>query len=222
MLGIFICYRRSDTAAYAGRLHDRLAAQFGPAAVFLDTGDIEPGSEFMRVIEARISSCSAFLAVIGEMWLSGAKGSRRLEQADDLVRREIEIAIQHCVPIIPVVVGDAAMPDRRELPESIQSLADRSALHVTHDLFDESLAKLINTISPKKPSLQSTWLPALTTTVLAFLGTFGTVLFFNSSSITNSAPIGPMETVVISVFWLIVSVSARWLVLKMSKRPQPK
>ena len=44
MKGIFISYRREDTAGYAGRLYDRLAAHFGPDRVFMDVEGIEPES----------------------------------------------------------------------------------------------------------------------------------------------------------------------------------
>jgi hypothetical protein len=223
MPAIFISYRRSDTAAYAGRLHDRLAAHFGSSAVFLDTDDITPGAEFVRVIEARIATCSAFLTVIGEGWLSDADGRRRLEKYDDPVRREIESAIQHRVPIIPIVVGSAAMPESRELPESIRCLAERSALRVTHEMFDESVEKLIKTLSPRGYSSLSAPRPVvLRTTLPALFGTAATVLFFNSSSITQSVPIGPAETVVIFVCWLFVSGTTGWVVRKMLKGSRPE
>jgi len=34
--GIFICYRRAETAANAGRLYDRLSERFGEDRVFMD------------------------------------------------------------------------------------------------------------------------------------------------------------------------------------------
>jgi hypothetical protein len=44
---ISICYRRSDTAAHAGRLYDALCADFGKDTVFLDIGGVEPGDDFV-------------------------------------------------------------------------------------------------------------------------------------------------------------------------------
>ena len=41
MDGIFISYRRDDASGYAGRLYDRLVAQFGAHRVFMDVEGIE-------------------------------------------------------------------------------------------------------------------------------------------------------------------------------------
>ena len=43
MARVFLSYRRDDTAAYAGRLYDRLVAHFGANQVFIDIDQIEPG-----------------------------------------------------------------------------------------------------------------------------------------------------------------------------------
>ena len=44
MAGVFISYRRSDTAGHAGRMFDRLAAHFGVKHVFMDVDGM--GSTF--------------------------------------------------------------------------------------------------------------------------------------------------------------------------------
>jgi len=48
---IFISYRRDDTAPYAGRIYDRLTAHFGAGQVFMDIDHIEPGEDFVEVIQ---------------------------------------------------------------------------------------------------------------------------------------------------------------------------
>jgi hypothetical protein len=124
MPGIFISYRRNDAAGFAGRIYDRLVAHFGSSAVFIDVTGIAPGSDFMKVIENCIRTCSAVVAVIGESWCCNTEGLRRLENPDDSVRREIETALHYQVPVIPVLVGTAAvMPQPEELPESIRSFS---------------------------------------------------------------------------------------------------
>src|SRR5438045_3966637 len=67
---IFISYRREDSIAYAGRLHDRLSAHFGAEFVFMDIDTIEPGADFVEVLEQTVASCDALLAVIGKQWLT--------------------------------------------------------------------------------------------------------------------------------------------------------
>src|SRR5262249_6875994 len=56
MAGIFITYRREDSAAYAGRLHDQLVARFGRDRVFMDIDAIEPGDDYTQVIAKRVGS----------------------------------------------------------------------------------------------------------------------------------------------------------------------
>jgi hypothetical protein len=55
---ILISYRREDTAAYAGRLADRLKAHFGRDKVFVDVDTIQPGEDFLEVIDQSLRSSS--------------------------------------------------------------------------------------------------------------------------------------------------------------------
>ena len=48
---IFISYRRSDSAPWAGRIYDRLAVHFGKDAVFMDVDTIEAGVDFVEVLQ---------------------------------------------------------------------------------------------------------------------------------------------------------------------------
>ena len=57
MAGIFIGYRRDDSAGHARALFDRLRAHFGAELVFMDVTDIEPGMDFTDVLDKAIGSC---------------------------------------------------------------------------------------------------------------------------------------------------------------------
>lgn len=46
--GIFISYRRQESAGYAGRLYDRLTSLFGEGQVFMDVDTIELGATSPR------------------------------------------------------------------------------------------------------------------------------------------------------------------------------
>ena len=82
---IFINYRREDTAAYAGRLYDRLAAHFGKEGVFIDIDQIEPGEDFVEAINRKIDACNIAVVLIGPNWLSvrDTSGTRRLDDSED-------------------------------------------------------------------------------------------------------------------------------------------
>jgi hypothetical protein len=87
MTRIFVSYRRADTTEYAKRLYDRLSADFGSDAVFIDVTTIAPGAKFAVVIEDAVSKCDVLLAVIGPTWLTATDASgRRLGHPEDFVR----------------------------------------------------------------------------------------------------------------------------------------
>jgi hypothetical protein len=47
---IFICYRRDDSQAAAGRLFDRLSIRSGGQNIFMDIDRIAPGENFVESI----------------------------------------------------------------------------------------------------------------------------------------------------------------------------
>jgi hypothetical protein len=67
--GIFISYRRDDSEGQAGRLYDDLLRVFGAKSIFMDVADIEPGMDFRKAIDKKVSSCGILLSVIGPRWL---------------------------------------------------------------------------------------------------------------------------------------------------------
>src|SRR6185503_17696674 len=88
--GIFVSYRRDDSSGHAGRLSDKLVNHFGEDQIFIDIDTIQPGEDFVQVIENAVSSCEILIAVIGQRWLSSTDGvSRRLDNPNDFVRLEI-------------------------------------------------------------------------------------------------------------------------------------
>jgi hypothetical protein len=151
-LSIFICYRRSDSEAYADRLSWELMRRFGKQRIFMDIDTIRPGEDFLEVIEKAISSCDVLLAVIGRQWLSVGDGrSRRLDSAEDPVRLEIESALRRGIRIIPVLVQGAAMPRPEELPGSLSKLARRQASELSRRNWDEDIRRLIGDIEMTPP-----------------------------------------------------------------------
>src|SRR5207244_8285916 len=86
---IFICDRREDTGGHAGRLYDRLNQRF-PDQVFRDLDRIPLLKEWNTVVDESLRSCEVALVLIGQRWLGVSQnGTRRLDEADDPVRREI-------------------------------------------------------------------------------------------------------------------------------------
>jgi len=146
--GIFISYRREDSAPYAGRLYDRLCAHFGGARVFMDVDDIPPGADFLAHIEATVASCDAMLAVIGKSWLTArnADGQLRLSDPSDYVGLEISQALQRNILVIPTLVNGATMPQAKDLPRELRELAQRNAITLDDRDFQRDTAPLIQTL----------------------------------------------------------------------------
>jgi hypothetical protein len=136
MAGVFICYRHDDTGELSKRLYYDLRGYFGEGNVFQDHSDLAaalakaklayaPKIELTAMIEEEIAKSDVMLVIIGPRWLkvTGASGARRIDEPDDVLRHEIEMARRYGVQIIPVLVEHAPMPRQVELPVSIAFLS---------------------------------------------------------------------------------------------------
>src|SRR5271166_2404351 len=133
MSGIYLSYRRMESAAYAGRLYDHLIRHFGRGSVFMDIGGIARGQEFPRAIESALNACEVVLVVIGNGWGSCTRqdGRRRLDDPNDWVRLEVAAALHRNVLVVPVLVEGARLPDPACLPEELRPLCQRHACELS-------------------------------------------------------------------------------------------
>lgn len=145
MPGVFLSYRREDSAGYAGRLFDIVSAHFGRESTFMDLDTIEGGDDFTSVIDQKIDVSDVLIAVIGNHWLTvkGEDGNRRLDNPQDFVRIEIARALERGIRVIPVLVGGAAVPAPADLPEALRPLCERQALEIRDAHFHPDAQVLI-------------------------------------------------------------------------------
>jgi hypothetical protein len=145
---IAISYRRADTEVMAGRIRDRLAARYGEDAVFMDIDDIPFGKDFRVHISEAIVQSDVLLVIVGQRWLGTRRGgTRRIDNEADFVRLEVEAAMNNDVPIVPVLVGSARMPQPAQLPESLQNFSFLNAAPVdTGRDFHQHIERLIRGI----------------------------------------------------------------------------
>jgi len=123
---VYISYRSEDSAAAAGRIHDRLNTAFGVRNVFKDAD---------ATLEM-INEVDVLLAVIGPGWTTAQNldGSHRLSDPNDRVRAEITAALDNPnVMVIPVLVNRAQMPTTAQLPAELHELAYRNSTTVRND-----------------------------------------------------------------------------------------
>jgi hypothetical protein len=159
--GIFISYRREDSAPWAGRLYERLAHEFPRQQLMMDVDTIEPGLDFVKVLDTHISTCDVLLAIIGPGWTEAknSRGVRRLDDPNDFVRIELGSALKRDIRVIPILVDGASMPQSGDLPEPLKALASRNAVQVSHVRFGsdtqglvEVLQRVVRPVTPKRPA----------------------------------------------------------------------
>jgi uncharacterized protein len=148
--GIFISYRRSDAAGWAGRLSDSLKTHLHGVNIFRDIEDIPPGVEFDSYITEAVGSCRVLIALIGPQWLTvvGADGRRKLEDPADFTRTEISAALKRNVRVIPALVGGATIPTADQLPEELKPLIRRQAYELTDGRWADDCRKLADVLKP--------------------------------------------------------------------------
>jgi serine/threonine protein kinase len=146
---IFISYRRSDSADITGRIYDRLVERFGRDLIFRDLDSIPLGTNFRRYLQNVVSKCVVELVVIGRTWanISDDSGQRRLDNPDDFVRVEVEAALGSDIPVIPLLVQDAVMPRKDQLPSSLHELVYCHGMPIRSDPdFHNDMDRLIKSL----------------------------------------------------------------------------
>jgi len=131
---IFVSYRRDDSAHVVGRMTGVLGERLGRDSLFKDVDCIDYGKNFRLEVEKALKTCKVLLAVIGKNWAGiGPDGKTRLDEDDDLVRTEIETALNRGIKVIPVLVMGASIPTKQSLPASLRGLADINAIPIRED-----------------------------------------------------------------------------------------
>jgi hypothetical protein len=158
-ISIFISYRRDDDAARAMMLDRIISGTFNEPArpprvrIYRDTAE-RLGVQWPEEVRDRCSSADMVLVVIGPKWLEAKDqyARRRIDQADDWVRQEIELARDRTV--IPIAFGGADIPPAKALPETISYLASRQGVRVRDERADMDLQPVLLAIEQRIPSAE--------------------------------------------------------------------
>lgn len=76
-----------------------------------------------RSLLTRVRRSAVLLVVVGDQWLDGEIGQRPIDRSDDWVRLEILEALDHGVPVVPVLFGNGKVL-RERLPDKLARLSD--------------------------------------------------------------------------------------------------
>jgi formylglycine-generating enzyme required for sulfatase activity len=155
MTKVFISYRRDDSKYQALRIYEALIKVLPKDQVFMDIGTIKPGVDFVEMLEGWVDKCELLLALIGAGWVDAADprtGKRRLDDENDFVRIEVREALKRGIPVVPVILEGARMPEASELPADLSKLIRRQAEFVEFRTFDTDVARLIDRLGITDPS----------------------------------------------------------------------
>ena len=119
----------------------------------MDLDSIEPGEDFEAAIERTLAGCEGVVALIGKRWLElkDSKGRQRLSNEDDYVRRELAIALANGIRVVPILLDEAQMPSREELPDDMKLLPTRNAVKTEASRFIDDTNRLMTSFE-KAPS----------------------------------------------------------------------
>jgi hypothetical protein len=146
-LRVFVSYRRDDVPDATDRLTEALRQNFGRDRVFIDIDSIAVGVDYAEIIADWVGRCDVLLAVIGRNWL-GASDSphpRRINEPDDWVRLEIEVALRRDIPVVPVLIN-VDMPAAADVPETLLPLRRRNAKALSRNHWNLDVEELIDAI----------------------------------------------------------------------------
>ncbi len=87
----------------------------------MDVTSNKPGQDFRRQIGKALRHCDVMIAVVGRKWVGESRRERpKIFDEHDFIRIEIETALQSEIPLLPVLVDSASMPEPNDLPEAIR------------------------------------------------------------------------------------------------------
>jgi hypothetical protein len=153
----FVSFRGGD-AEEAAMLIDRcLCRLFGTDRVFRSGRPGRRGALFPPTLAAEAADCAVMVVVIGGRWLAWHAGTRRIDDPEDWVRREIEVALDNDRPVVPVLTGDRRpLGPGDHLPPSLSGLLGLP--HLRFRAAEPDLARVIDEvrhISTTPPGRQS-------------------------------------------------------------------
>ena len=201
--GIFICYRRDDTAGWAGRLRADLQSVLKHVTIFQDIDTIPPGVKFDDYIAGAVGACDVLVAMIGPQWLAtNPSGTKRLDEPDDFIRLEIATCLQRDIRVIPVLVGGAKLPHPEQLPDDIRALARRHAYELSDTRWASDVKTLVASLRPlvrTQPVVRRTTVLAAAAALTSLvIGGYSLQRWFGSARNSPGAVTTPLSTSAVS------------------------
>lgn len=136
MSDIIISYREDHHLGL--QLYEFFCDRFGTDTVRYGVGSIDGNrTDFWTIVR----DADGLVMLITPDWLTGVQNPGNPNRA------AAEIALEHDVPVIPVLLDGVAMPSAKELPESLMALADEIPYVLSDANFREEAADLANRVA---------------------------------------------------------------------------
>lgn len=141
----FVSYRRGDAEIAAALVADKIDSLKGPRTAFLAPRSLTLGVDFYEAIHDALHRSAVFLAVIGPTWVTALDERRltRLESPFDVVRTEVQAALDRGIPVVPVMVEGAALPRPDQLPETMASLGRLQGMFLRTETLTADVYRLV-------------------------------------------------------------------------------
>jgi tetratricopeptide (TPR) repeat protein len=158
---IFINYRTADATFGAAATYELLAERLGKSRIFLDNQSIAPGGDYPRLLRAALESARVLLVLIGPNWMRAAPAGTTLliERDRDWVRYEIRRSLERGVPIVPVLLDGAVLPDPARLPADVRRLVYHQTMQIRHEHLADDVVQLADRVMDLIPAVRSSGHP---------------------------------------------------------------
>ena len=165
MYSVFVSYRRSDVPEVAKEVADACIARLGANKVFFDSSVLRPGDRWTSELTSASEECDVMLVIIGPNWLgeppkklkNKLMKKNRLWDNNDYVYDEIHNTLFRLETnsnlIIPVLVGDARLPDEKELPDMVRSFLSNQSFQISLNNKATDIKSLVDYIDKKLPEI---------------------------------------------------------------------
>ena len=109
--------------------------------MFIDVDNVPLGGDVQEAIETAIRQSCTLLVLIGPNW-----DAHRLQNDDDWVRVELEIARRSEIGILPVLVRGGELPLPKDLPPNVRWLPRINGATVSHSRWAGDIEAVINVL----------------------------------------------------------------------------
>lgn len=133
-IDVFISYRREDGAEVARLICTELSRR--NIRTFLDVENLGGGSWNESLLDS-IEAAKAVVVILS------AGSLLKIENEDDVLRREISHALSLGKKIVPVMMPEFAFPAQNLLPANLFKLQFQNGVNYSHEFFPAMMDKLI-------------------------------------------------------------------------------